>query len=301
MRAMAQVTANGIQIEYETFGERANPAMLLINGLGSQLLSWDTGFCELLVDRGFYVIRFDNRDVGLSTKFADHPIANVPATLKALREGQKVDVPYTLSDMAADAVGLLDALEIPAAHVVGVSMGGMIAQTVAIEHPQRTLSLTSIMSATGNPNIQLSTPEANAALMTPAPADREGYIEHTVKNSRIIGSKGHLYDEERVRRRAAAAYDRQFYPEGVGRQLVAINASGSRKEKLANVTVPTLVIHGDIDPLVRLEAGIDTAESIPGAELLILEGMGHDLPEPLWGTIADAIAKNAAKAGSAPK
>ncbi|MCK9517646.1 MAG: alpha/beta fold hydrolase [Dehalococcoidia bacterium] len=298
---MAQTTANGIQIEYETFGNPAGSPMLLINGLGSQLLSWDAEFCELLAERGFFAIRFDNRDVGLSTRFDDRPIADVPAVLKALRAGERVDVPYTLSDMAADAAGVLEALEVAAAHIVGVSMGGMIAQTFAIEHQARALSLTSIMSTTGNPAIQLSTPEANAALMTPSPTEREAYIEHTVANSRVIGSKGELFDEARVRARAAAAYDRAFYPEGVGRQLVAINASGSRKERLASVLVPTLVLHGDIDPLVRLEGGIDTADAIPGAELVIIEGMGHDLPRPLWPRIIDAIASNAAKAGAPAK
>ncbi|HUI25642.1 MAG TPA: alpha/beta hydrolase [Candidatus Kryptonia bacterium] len=288
---MPNVRANGIDIEYDTFGQPANAPMLLIMGLGAQMVLWDEQFCEQLAERGHYVIRFDNRDVGLSTKFAQAGMPNVVAAVGAMMMRQPVEAPYTLSDMAADAMGLLDALDIGTAHIVGASMGGMIAQTVAIEHPKRVRTLTSIMSTTGNPNLPPAKPEAMMALMTPPPADRAGSIERSVSVFRTIGSPGFPFEEDRFRERAALSFDRCFHPEGAARQMVAILASGSRKEKLGAVTAPTLVIHGADDPLVPLAGGIDTAESIPGAELLIIEGMGHDLPRPAWPRIIDAISK----------
>jgi len=292
---MPNVPANGIDIEYDVFGKPADPPMLLIMGLGAQMILWDEQFCEQLAERGHYVIRFDNRDVGLSTKFAGAGMPNVVAAMSAVMMRQPVAAPYTLSDMAADAMGLLGALKIDRAHIVGASMGGMIAQIVAIEHPKRVRTLTSIMSTTGDPSLPPAKPEAMAALLMPPPSDREGSIERSVSVFRTIGSPGFPFEEDRFRERAARSFDRCFHPEGAARQIVAILASGSRKEKLRAITAPTLVIHGADDPLVPLAGGIDTAESIPGAEILIIEGMGHDLPRPAWPRIVDAISKLAAR------
>jgi pimeloyl-ACP methyl ester carboxylesterase len=286
---MPNIRANGITLEYEIFGKSDAAPLLLIMGLGAQMILWDEDFCERLAARGHRVIRFDNRDIGLSTKFDDAGMPNVMAAMASVMQRKPIEAPYTLSDMAADAAGLLDALQIESAHVVGASMGGMIAQTVAIEHPKRVRTLTSIMSTTGNPDLPPAKPEAMLALMTPPPADRAGNIERTVAVFRTIGSPGFPFEEERFRERSARAYDRCFNPAGATRQLVAILASGSRKERLKSVTAPTLVIHGVDDPLVPLAGGLDTAESIPGAEILTIEGMGHDLPRPAWPRIIDAI------------
>jgi pimeloyl-ACP methyl ester carboxylesterase len=263
-------------------------------GLGGQLIAWDTEFCESLVDRGFYVIRYDNRDVGLSTTFEGASV-DFLATMTAVFAGEEVQAPYLLHDMAADAVGLLDALDVRAAHVVGVSMGGMIAQTIAIEHPERVLTLTSIMSTTGDRDVGQPTPEAMKALMSAPPRDRDAAIEQSVVSSRLIGSPDHL-DEDRTRARAAEAYDRAFNPAGVGRQLVAVLASGSRTDKLRELDVPTLVIHGSADPLVTLSGGERTAEAVPNAKLLVIDGMGHDLPPVFWPQIIEAITNHAAQA-----
>jgi len=286
---MANARANGITIEYDTFGKPSNPPMLLIMGLGAQMILWDEAFCEQLAARGHYVVRFDNRDVGLSTKFADAGVPDVVAALTASMSGQPVKAPYTLRDMAADAVGLLDALHIDHAHIVGASMGGMIAQTVAIDHPKRARTLTSIMSTTGAPDLPPAKPEAMAALLSPPPTSRDEAIERSVSVFRTIGSPGFPFEEERFRERAALAYDRCFHPEGAARQIVAIIASGSRREKLRAVKAPTLVIHGADDPLVPLAGGKDTAESVAGAEIMIIAGMGHDLPRPVWPRIIDGI------------
>lgn len=278
---MPRAKANGIEIEYETFGPDDAPAVLLINGLGSQMTRWPAPFCEKLVARGFRAIRFDNRDVGLSTWF---------------QSGDR----YTLSDMAADAVGLLDHLKVDRAHIVGVSMGGMIAQTVAIEHPDRVLSLTSIMSATGAPGTLDSTPEAAAVLNTPAPdpaADEEAFVAHGVRNARVIGSPAYPWADAPLRERVLSDMRRAFNPKGVQRQRGAIGASGDRTEKLKTLKVPTVVVHGEADPLVPLAGGQATAAAIPGAELRIIPGMGHDLPEALYDTFIDAIADAAARAG----
>jgi pimeloyl-ACP methyl ester carboxylesterase len=281
--------ANGIRIEYDTFGSRDAEPLLLIMGLGAQMIAWAEEFCEMLAGRGHYVVRFDNRDVGLSEKIESAGVPDVGRLMAARQQGKEVSFAYTLHDMADDAAGLLDALDIEAAHVAGASLGGMIAQVMAYRHPARVRTLTSIMSTTGAPDLPPAKPEAQQALFTPAPAEREAFIEHAVKTARAIGSAPHLIDEARVREMAARRFDRSYYPVGVARQMAAAMVSGSRREALAGVTVPALVIHGAIDPLVPLEGGIDTAKAIPGAKLLVIEEMGHDLPKPLWPQIVDAI------------
>jgi pimeloyl-ACP methyl ester carboxylesterase len=289
--SMPRARANGIDIEYEIFGSNSARPLLLIMGLGAQMILWDEEFCEHLAERDHRVIRFDNRDVGLSTKLDQYGTPDVVTALGASLRHQRIEAPYTLSDMAADAVALLDALGIGAAHIAGASMGGMIAQALAIEHSSRVLSLTSIMSTTSAPDLPPAKPAAMTALLTPPPSDRQGNIERTVQVFRTIGSPGFPFEEERFRARAARAYDRSFHPAGAMRQMVAILASGSRKEALKSVKVPTLVIHGRDDPLVPLAAGQDTADSIPEAELLVIAGMGHDLPRPVWPRIIDAISR----------
>jgi pimeloyl-ACP methyl ester carboxylesterase len=293
---MTAIKANGITIEYETFGAKTAPPLLLVMGLGAQLTLWPVELCEALVARGFYVIRFDNRDVGLSTKFDSAGVPEVPAIIMAMMSGKPVNVPYTLHDMAADAMGLLDALGIAKAHIVGASMGGMIAQLIAADYPERTLSLTSIMSTTGNPTLPPAKPEAMAVLTNRPPSpDLPTMIDFGVAAARIVGSPGYPADEQRLRTRVKADFERSFAPTGFGRHIAAVVATGDRRAKLANVTAPTLVIHGDADPLVPVEGGRDTAANIKGAELLIIPGMGHDLPVQLVETIADAIAKVAAR------
>lgn len=293
---MPSVGTNGIEIEYETFGDPSADPLLLIMGLGAQMILWEEEFCRLLAGHGHHVIRFDNRDVGLSTRLEEAGVPRIRVMMEQVERGERPEARYRLSDMGRDAVGLLDGLGIDAAHVVGASMGGMIGQTVAIEHPERVRTLTSIMSSTGHPGLPRAKPEAMAVLLTPPPRDREGNIERAVEAARIIGSPGFPFDEERIRARAARTYDRAFYPKGLARQLAAILASGSRREALEALRTPTLVIHGDMDPLVPVEGGLDTAEAVPGAELLIIEGMGHDLPPEVWPRIADTIARHARKA-----
>lgn len=295
MPAMASAEANGIRIEYETFGSRAGRPLLLFSGLGSQLLGFHEDLCRMLVGLGHFVVRFDNRDVGLSTKFDAAGIPDLKAVVAARRQGEPPPVPYLLGDMADDAAGLLDALGLRAAHIAGVSMGGMIVQAFAIRHPERLLSLTSVMSNTGNPALPPPRPEALARLMTPAPAERGAYVEHYVGSARVFGSPPPYFEEDRVREMAGRAFDRAFSPAGTARQYAAIIASGSRKEALAAVRAPALVIHGALDPLVPVEGGIDTAEAIPGAELTIVDGMAHDLPRALWPRIAEAIAHHTAR------
>jgi pimeloyl-ACP methyl ester carboxylesterase len=272
-----------------------SPPLLLVMGLGAQMVAWDPEFCAQLAARGHYVVRFDNRDVGLSTKIEAGGVPDMAAVFAARQRGETVAAPYNLSDMSDDAFGLMSALGIRSAHIAGASMGGMIVQTMAIEHPERVLTMTSIMSTTGAADLPASTPEAAAALLTPAPADRAGFIEHRVKNSAVIGSAAHLRDDARVRAMAAEGFDRCFYPVGIARQLAAVAASGSRREALGAVRVPTLVIHGEIDPLVPLSGGEDTHKSIPGSELLVIPGMGHDLPKAVWPQVVPAIAKHTSR------
>jgi pimeloyl-ACP methyl ester carboxylesterase len=289
---MAKQEANGIEIEYEAFGPADGRPLLLIMGLGGQLLMWDDGFVEMLATRGHRVVRYDNRDVGLSTRF-DH--AGVP-DVAALLQGKGGAVPYTLDDMADDAAALIEGLGWGQAHVVGASMGGMIAQTLAYRHPQRVSTLVSIMSSTGNPALPPARAEAMAILMQTPPSDRAGNIEAAVRTWQVLGGKGFPFDEARIRARAAALFDRAYTPAGTARQLAAILAHGDRSPRLAGVRAPTLVIHGLDDGLVPVEGGRDTAAKIPGAELLEIEGMGHDLPPGVWARLADAISEHVAKA-----
>ena len=270
---MPAVPANGIELDYQTFGPEDGPALLLIHGLGAQMTDWPSMAIDGLIGAGFHVIAFDNRDQGRSTWFDE---AGAP-DIGALLVDSDVDVPYLLSDMAADAAALLEALAIPSAHVLGVSMGGMIAQQLTIDHPHVVTTLTSIMS-TPSPTVGPPTPEATAALLVPAVDERSAAIEQSVATSRIIASPGFPFDEAGLRSRAEVHFDRGHHPVGTGRQLAAILASPDRRPGLAEVTVPTLVVHGDSDPLVTLPGGLATAEAVPGAELWVIKGMGHDLP-----------------------
>jgi len=297
MPGEAMVTANGIELCYETFGDPDGEPLLLVMGLGAQLIVWPVELCEGLADRGFFVIRYDNRDVGRSTKLEDGP-GDFLSSFVAATQGEPVEVPYRLTDLAADGAALLEVLGIDSAHIVGASMGGMIAQAIAIEHPARVRSLTSIMSTTGERDVGQPTPAAMERLLTPPPTTRQEAIDSGVDTRRFLGSPD-AFDEELARVAIAESYDRCFYPAGTARQLLAIVASGSRAEGLRQVTVPTLVIHGDIDPLVTPSGGQRTAELIPGAALLMLEGMGHDLPPAYLGPIVEAITGLAASAAPA--
>lgn len=276
---------DGISIAYETFGDRADPPILLVMGLGAQLLAWREGFCAGLVERGHFVIRYDNRDVGLST----HLNAAPRPDFDAIASGDTSTASYTLSDMAGDATRLLDHLGLDAAHVVGASLGGMIAQTLAVEHPTRVRSLTSIMSTTGDRSVGESSEAATAILLRPPSSSREEAINNDVVANRVIGSPAYPENEEELRERAGRAFDRAFDPLGAARQLAAIYVSGDRTPRLWQVSVPTLVIHGAADPLLGVSGGRATAAAIPGAELLVIEGMGHNLPEALWPEIVDRI------------
>ena len=285
--------ANDIEIAYETFGDPSSKPMLLIMGLGFQMIVWDDEFCTQLATRGYWVIRFDNRDIGLSTRFDEAHVPNISALLKSQEQGEAVHVPYILSEMADDVIGLLDALGIESAHVVGLSMGGMIGQIMAAKFPERIHTLTSVMSSTGDPELPPPKPEALSVLLTPLPTDRAGYIERCVRIWSVLSGPKFPVDETRVRKWAGQSHDRGLNPAGFARQFAAIIASGSRKEMLKSVTIPTMVLHGDADPLVPVECGIDTANAVPGARLVIIEGMGHALPETLWPRVIDAIEHHA--------
>jgi pimeloyl-ACP methyl ester carboxylesterase len=285
--------ANGIDICYEIFGDPNAEPMLLIMGLGAQMIHWDDDFCRQLAARGFRVIRFDNRDIGKSSKLSGGKRLTPLELLKMRFLKIPVAAPYKIRDMAEDVVGLMDALHVKSAHLVGASMGGMIAQEVAILFPQRVRSLTSIMSTTGDPKVPPPSREASALLMAPPPATKEEYFERFAQTWKVLRVGSFPEDEALDRSRAERTYERGLNPAGVGRQLRAILASGSRKERLASVKVPTLVIHGTVDPLVRPEGGKFTAAAIPGAKLLMIEGMGHALPIPMWPQIIDAIDKHA--------
>ena len=285
--------ANGIDICYEIFGDPKAQPMLLIMGLGAQMVLWDDDFCEQLAARSFRVIRFDNRDIGQSSKLSGGTRLSPLELLKLRFLKIPVAAPYKLTDMARDTTGLMDVLGIRSAHLVGASMGGMIAQEIAISDAERVRSLTSIMSTTGNPKVPPPTREAAALLMAPPPATKEEYLVRFAQTWKLLRVGSFPEDEARDHARAERIYARGLNPAGVGRQLRAILASGNRKERLRQVKAPTLVIHGTVDPLVRPEGGTDTAASIPGAKLLMIEGMGHAIPVPIWPRIIDAIATHA--------
>jgi pimeloyl-ACP methyl ester carboxylesterase len=292
--AEERANVNGIEIVYETIGDPSNPPLLLVMGLGTQLIHWDVELCQRFADRGFHVIRFDNRDAGRST----HIRAPVPNVMRAMA-GLRIEAPYLLDDMADDAFGLLDHLGIEAAHVAGASMGGMIAQTMAIRRPERVLSLTSIMSTTGERRVGRPKLRVWGVLLRRAPRDKDAAVEYFVRVFRLIGSKGFPADEDRVRALAAEAYDRGHSPAGTGRQLAAIMASGDRTERLRELNIPTLVFHGESDPLVPFRAGRATAEAIPDARLIAIPGMGHDMPREVWPRLVDGVAETAARASAA--
>jgi pimeloyl-ACP methyl ester carboxylesterase len=288
---MDRAAVGEVELCYELIGPAGRPVVLLVAGLGRQLIGWDDAFCGLLVSAGYQVLRFDNRDVGLSTRFEGAPAFD-PAAAAAGR------APYTLEDMAGDAAGLLDALGIADAHVVGTSMGGMIAQSLAIGHPGRVRSLCSIMSTTGAPGVGLPTAEAMAVVTTSPPRERDAYVAFELANSEVIGSRGGLVDEDWRRRRFTSFFDRGLYPAGVGRQIMAIVASGDRTEGLSSVRAPTVVIHGDVDTLVAPSGGEATARAVPGAELLVIPDMGHEIPPATWPEVVGAIVANARRAGA---
>jgi len=274
---MPHAHVHGVDLYFESFGEEGAPPFVLVMGLGAQLLGWDEGFCSLLASRGYRVTRFDNRDVGLSSRCAGRS-------------------PYALEDMADDVAGLLDALGAPSAHVAGCSMGGMIAQLLAVRHPARVRSLASIMSSTGAPGVGWPRADAMWVLMQPAPAERPAFIEHMLRVMRFIGSPAHPLDEEAARRRIAQGFDRGHEPAGVARQARAVISQRDRTASLADVRAPTVVIHGEADVLVRPDGGEATARAIPGARYVSVPGMGHDLPPALWPMLVDALDSNARRA-----
>jgi pimeloyl-ACP methyl ester carboxylesterase len=287
------IVGEDVELCYETFGNRGNPALLLTMGLATQMLGWHEEFCAALAARGFFVIRDDNRDVGRSQRMN----GTVPSVLQLLRRDKRA-ASYTLEDMAADGVGLLDHLGVGAAHVVGASMGGMIAQTLAARHPDRVRSLASIMSNTGARWSGQPSPRLYHVLLKTPPRDRAGYMEHAVWVFSKIGSPGFDRDDEDLRRVAGMSFDRGLNPAGTARQLAAIIASGDRTPLLRTITAPTVVVHGTRDKLVPPSGGRATARAIPGARLLMIEGMGHDLPRAVWPPLLDAIERNAARAGT---
>jgi pimeloyl-ACP methyl ester carboxylesterase len=281
---------NGIDMEYETLGDPTDPPLLMVMGLGAQLIAWPQKFVEDLAARGFFIIRYDNRDVGLSTKFEGMP------DFVALFTGDGSSAPYRIEDMADDGSALLDHLDVGRAHVVGVSMGGMITQALVINHAEQFLTACSIMSTTGDQSVGAPTPEAAAALLRPPATTRDEAIRSSVEGSKAISSPGYPFDVDVMTQRAEAAYDRNFCPEGTARQLGAILASPDRTEGLRSVDLPFLVLHGEADPLVTLSGGEATAAAVPGAKLMVFPGMGHDLPEALWDQIIDAVVANTAVA-----
>jgi pimeloyl-ACP methyl ester carboxylesterase len=284
----------GVTLCYETFGDREDPPVLLVMGLATQMIAWHEDFCEQLAERGFYVIRFDNRDIGRSTHFDFRPPSVKQMVTRRFGPEQ-----YTLSDMAEDAAVLLRELGVAPAHVVGASMGGMIAQTLAAEHPEAVRSLVSIMSTSGNRWRGQPAVAVYRYLLQPPPRDRDGYIERSAAVFGLVGSTGFDRDEQYVRERAARSFDRGYDRQAGGRQLGAILASGDRTKALKRIEAPTLVIHGTVDKMVRPSGGRATAKAIPGARLLMIEGMGHDLPRGAWPQIIDAVAEHARAADGA--
>lgn len=291
----AVVQANGLRLEYDTFGDPSHPALLLVMGLAGQMVAWDEEFCARLAGCGFHVIRFDNRDMGRSTWMDGAPVPSLLRVIRAARRGEHIEVPYRVPDLANDTLALLDALGVESAHLVGISMGGMIAQAMAMQAPRRVRTLTSIMSHTGEPDLPHPHWRATASLLVPAPRDREMAMRRAVSAWRILTGPAVPIDLARTRAMAELAYDRGRNPAGVLRQLAGIIASPSRAPGLRALRVPTLVIHGEHDPLVPLEGGRRTAALVPGAELAIIPRMGHALPPPLWERLIDRIAHHASR------
>jgi pimeloyl-ACP methyl ester carboxylesterase len=285
--------ANGLEICYQEMGDPAGEPLLLVMGLATQMIAWDEGFCRLLAERGFRVVRFDNRDIGRSTKLSG---AGAPSLLDTLG-GRRASAAYLLRDMAADAFGLMDHLGMESANIVGASMGGMIVQQMAIDHPERVRTLVSIMSTTGSRFTGMPTLKALGVLLSKRPSDRDAFIQRGVHTFKVIGSPGYPFDEERVREMAGRAYDRGVSQAGVARQFHAITASGDRTAGLEDVALPATVIHGNRDPLVRLSGGKATAKAIPNARLKIIDGMGHDLPRDLWPVFVEEIDATSRRAG----
>ncbi len=289
-----QIEANGLTLTYDAFGSPEAEPMLMVSGLGMQLIGWDEDFCQQLAQLGYWVIRFDNRDVGLSTKLDELGVPNMAEiAMKVMMRQPIEDAPYLLKDMAADAVGLMDGLGIERAHVVGISMGGMIVQELLICFADRVKTAVSLMSMTGDSTLPQPTPEAMQAMMSPPAEGRDGYVEQCVVNWKIFHGNGFPHNDDRIRQRAGQMFDRGLYPDGAARQSAAIFASGERTEALKEVKIPTLVIHGEADPLVRVEGGRATAVAIPEAKLLTFDGMGHNLPIELWTEIVQAISVHA--------
>lgn len=296
---MPRAKSNGIELEYDTFGRPDAEPLLMVMGLGAQMILWHEEFCGELASRGHYVIRFDNRDVGRSTHLDHLGTPDIPELMGKVMQGEPAPAPYKIEDMADDALGLLDGLGIESAHVCGASMGGMIVQTMALRAPQRVKSLVSIMSTPGDRDMPPPRPEALMALLQPPVDTLEGVIERNLNIFRTIGSPGFPMDEDWVRERARLQYERGYNPSGMARQLAAILTQEGRRERLGDLQIPALVIHGVDDPLVVVECGKATADAIPGAELLLIEGMGHDQPREIWPRAIDAIASLTARAAAA--
>lgn len=296
---MKTIQANGIKLAYESFGDEANPTILLIAGLGTQMIRWTGPFCAELAGRGYRVIRFDNRDTGCSTHFSQYPPLDFGVLAAALMAGQRPDIPYTLEDMAADAISLLDALSIGQAHVVGRSMGGMIAQIMASDYSGRVLSMTSIMSSSGNPELPQAEPDIMAMLTRPTPnpfSDESEFLAHTFAFAQRIAGSRYPLDKEAYCLLALEETQRAYNPSGTLRQIAAIAVTGDRRSRLATIRIPVLIVHGAEDPLFLPACGEDTATAIPNADLMLLDGMGHDLPPALYQVIVEAIDQKARQA-----
>ena len=289
------VESNGIRLAYDSFGDSGATPILLIMGLGAQMIAWDEDYCEQLAARGYQVFRFDNRDIGQSTHFSHAGLPMIGALMVRAMAGQAIEsaAPYTLADMSADVVGLMDSLGLQSAHLVGASMGGAIAQETALRYPDRVRTLVSIMATSGAPGLPPPTPAAMSALMVPLPVDRAGYIDRHIQIMKALRGGAAAEEEPEDAERARRSFDRGIDPDGFTRQLAAILASGSRRERLASLQTPTLVIHGDLDPLVPIECGKDVMRAVPGAKMLTVRGMGHTLPRSAWPEVINAIAEHA--------
>ena len=288
---MPRAKAKGIELEFDSFGQEHHEPLLLIMGLGGQMLLWNEEFCEMLAERKHFVIRFDNRDVGLSTWCDDMGTPDLISLFAGLGNGPPPQAPYSLDDMADDAIAVLDTIGVERAHICGASMGGMIAQATAIRHTDRIKSMTSIMSTTGNPALPPPSPAAVQVLTTPVPPDREAAIQKSIEAERVIGSPGYPVDPEVTREMAGLLHDRAFHPEGTARQMAAIAAHGNRRPSLEKLDIPALVVHGKADALVPVEGGVDTHEALTNSKLVLIEGMGHNMPRELWPELVEQISK----------